>query len=64
MLSARMCGKLVGEDGKIQIPGFYDDVVELTAIEKEQYAALPFSKSDFLKEVGSSLRLEKPAFDS
>ena len=51
---ARMCGKLVGDDGRIQIPGFYDDVQELTAIELEQYAALPFSEADFLKEVGSS----------
>ncbi len=51
---AKMCGKLVGDDGRIQIPGFYDDVVELTAIEQEQYAALPFSESAFLKEVGSS----------
>lgn len=50
----KMCGKLVGDDGRIQIPGFYDDVVELTAIEKEQYAALPFSEPAFLQEVGSS----------
>lgn len=51
---ARMCGMLVGADGRVQIPGFYDDVQELTAIELEQYAALPFSEADFLKEVGSS----------
>lgn len=51
---AKMCGKLVGDDGRIQIPGFYDDVLELTAIEQEQYAALPFSEAAFLKEVGSS----------
>ncbi len=51
---AKMCGKLVGDDGRIQIPGFYDDVLELTTIEQEQYAALPFSEPAFLKEVGSS----------
>ena len=51
---AKMCGSLVGDDGRIQIPGFYDDVLELTAIELEQYAALPFSEAAFLKEVGSS----------
>ena len=51
---AKMCGKLVGDDGRVQIPGFYDDVLELTALELEQYAQLPFSESDFLKEVGSS----------
>jgi acetylornithine deacetylase/succinyl-diaminopimelate desuccinylase-like protein len=50
----KVCGKLVGDDGRIQIPGFYDDVVELTPLEQEQYAALPFSEDAFLKEVGSS----------
>ena len=49
-----MCGKLVGDDGRIQIPGFYDDVLDLTTLELEQYAELPFSESHFLKEVGSS----------
>jgi acetylornithine deacetylase/succinyl-diaminopimelate desuccinylase-like protein len=57
---ARICGKLVGDDGRIQIPGFYDDVLELTTIEQEQYAALPFSESAFLKEVGSSAPFGEP----
>ncbi len=51
---AKMCGTLVGDDGRIQIPGFYDDVLELTTVELEQYAKLPFSDDAFLKEVGSS----------
>jgi acetylornithine deacetylase/succinyl-diaminopimelate desuccinylase-like protein len=51
---ARMCGQLVGADGRIQIPGFYDDVVDLTAEERAAMAALPFSESDYLAETGSS----------
>lgn len=51
---AKMCGQLVGDDGRVRIPGFYSDVVELTAMEKEQYAALPFSEADFLRETGAS----------
>ncbi len=50
---AHICGKLVGDDGAIQIPGFYDDVDELTDLEKQQFAALPFDEAAFLKEVGS-----------
>jgi acetylornithine deacetylase/succinyl-diaminopimelate desuccinylase-like protein len=51
---ARICGALVGEDGRIQIPGFYDDVVELTVEERTQSAGLPFSESGFLAETGSA----------
>lgn len=51
---ARMCGMLVGSDGKVQIPGFYDDVVELTPAEREAAAALPFSEAGYLAETGSS----------
>jgi acetylornithine deacetylase/succinyl-diaminopimelate desuccinylase-like protein len=50
----KICGALIGDDGRVQIPGFYDDVVDLTPLEQEQYAALPFSEKDFLREVGSS----------
>lgn len=50
----RMCGTLVGADGRVQIPGFYDDVDDLTPAERAQYAKLPFSEASFLKEVGSS----------
>ena len=50
----RMCGTLIGPDGRVQIPGFYDDVDDLTAAERAQYAKLPFSEASFLKEVGSS----------
>ncbi len=49
----RMCGALIGPDGRVQIPGFYDDVTDLTVEERQGYAALPFSEADFLKEVGS-----------
>ena len=40
--------------GSLANPGFYDDVLDLTTLELEQYAELPFSESHFLKEVGSS----------
>ncbi len=50
---AALCGSLVDATGKVQIPGFYDDVAELTEAEKRQFEALPFSESEFLNEIGS-----------
>lgn len=51
---ARMTGQLIGADGRVQIPGFYDDVAELSDAEKKQFAALPFDEAAFLREIGSS----------
>lgn len=50
---AKLCGQLVGDDGRVQIPGFYDDVAALTDLERQQFADLPFSEADFLQEIGS-----------
>ena len=50
-------GKIVGalhdEKGKITIDGFYDDVKPLTDWEREQFAALPFNKDEYLTKTGS-----------
>lgn len=51
---ARLCGSLVDEHGRIQIPGFYDDVQELSDKEKAEFAQLPFDEASFLSEIGSS----------
>ena len=40
-------------DGKVTIPGFYDDVVELTAEERGAIASLPYDEADFLSNTGS-----------
>lgn len=50
---SKICGQLVGDDGKVQIPGFYEDVVPLSDLERRQFAELPFSEADFLEEIGS-----------
>ena len=48
----QMLGQLVDQYGRIQIPGFYDDVVELEAREREQFASLPFSEEEFMSKLG------------
>jgi acetylornithine deacetylase/succinyl-diaminopimelate desuccinylase-like protein len=39
-------------DGRVQVPGFYDDVLPLTTREREQSAALPFSEEAFKEQIG------------
>jgi succinyl-diaminopimelate desuccinylase len=47
-----MLAALRDEEGRVQIPGFYDDVVPLREREREQFAALPFSDADFKQKLG------------
>jgi acetylornithine deacetylase/succinyl-diaminopimelate desuccinylase-like protein len=46
---ARLVGALHDENGKVQIPGFYDDVVELTDEERELFARVPADDAEFLR---------------
>lgn len=38
---------------RVNIPGFYDDVLELTKAERAEIAALPFEEGQYLSELGS-----------
>jgi len=49
---AQLISKLQDKNGKVTIPGFYDDVVKLTKKEKENFKALKFSDKKFAKEFG------------
>lgn len=51
VLSA-MIAKLHDEDGRITIPGFYDDVLELSAEERAEMAKIPFDLEEYKKSVG------------
>ncbi len=41
--------------GRITVPGFYDKVRELTAIEREAFAAVPFDEPGFIAESGAPM---------
>ncbi len=43
---------LKGPDGRIRVPGFYDDVVELTAADREALARLPFDDDEYRASLG------------
>jgi acetylornithine deacetylase/succinyl-diaminopimelate desuccinylase-like protein len=49
---ARLIASLHDDQGRIRIPGFYDDVVELTAAERAQFRELGFDEAAFKKELG------------
>ena len=51
---SKLIGSLHDAAGHIQIPSFYADVVELTAQERENFAALPFSEAEFCQSIGVS----------
>lgn len=48
----RILGALVDEHGRIQVPGFYDDVVPLADWERRQFAELPFDEEQYKRQHG------------
>ncbi len=50
---AQILSRLKDKNGRITIPGFYDDVRKLTAEERRAIARLPFSETKLQKEIGA-----------
>lgn len=48
---AKILAQLTDADGKIMVPGFYDDVEEVTAYEREMIAQIPFDKEEYMKNL-------------
>ena len=49
---AQLVGGMKDERGRITIPGFYDDVRELTNRERQEFARLPFNEEMYKQEIG------------
>jgi acetylornithine deacetylase/succinyl-diaminopimelate desuccinylase-like protein len=49
---AKILAALVDDQGRIQVPGFYDDVIPLTQDEREAFAKLPFTDKEFMEQLG------------
>ncbi|HEY6013231.1 MAG TPA: dipeptidase [Candidatus Limnocylindrales bacterium] len=49
---AQIIAALKGPDGRIRIPGFYDDVMPLTDADRADFAALPFDEAAYLERLG------------
>lgn len=48
----QLLASLKDGQGRVQIPGFYDDVAPLTDRERQQFAALPFTDQAFKEQIG------------
>ncbi len=50
---AMILNGLIDKDGRVTIPGFYDDVVPLSDRERKEMAALPFDEKEFYEQIGA-----------
>ena len=48
----RMISKVTDADGRITVPGFYDDVEEVPQAEREMIARIPFDEEKYKKAIG------------
>ena len=53
MVLAQILAQMKDRGGRIKIPGFYDDVRELTEEERAQWKRLPFNERRYAKELGA-----------
>lgn len=48
----KMISTITNEEGKIMIPGFYDDVEELSSEEREMISEIPFDEGKYKEAIG------------
>src|SRR5712671_5928561 len=53
MVLAQILAQMKDRGGRVKIPGFYDDVRELTQEERDQWKRLPFNERRYAKELGA-----------
>jgi acetylornithine deacetylase/succinyl-diaminopimelate desuccinylase-like protein len=61
---ARIIAGLKDEDGRILVPGFYDDVVELTDEERRLVRELPFDEDAYLAQLGLPALHGEPGYST
>lgn len=59
---ARILAALHDDEGRVRIPGFYDDVLPLSAEERRQFAALSFDEPAFFQSLGVSAGWGEPGW--
>ena len=51
---AKMIAQLHDDTERVAVPGFYDDVLDITDAEREAFAKVPFDERAFAEEIGVS----------
>ena len=59
---ASIIARLKNDDGSIAVPGFYDEVRELTPRDHEEFARMPFDEAEFVAQHGLHSLFGAPAF--
>ncbi len=49
---ARLVAGMHDSNGRVTLPGFYDDVLDLTDAERTQWEALPFDEAEYAQSLG------------
>ncbi len=52
MALCQLIGQLRDKDGRVAVPGFYDDVEDLSAYERQQFERIPMNLEEYQKLVG------------
>jgi acetylornithine deacetylase/succinyl-diaminopimelate desuccinylase-like protein len=53
MVLAQILAQMKDRSGRVRIPGFYDDVRELSEAERAEWKKLPFNETKYRKELGA-----------
>ena len=53
MVLAQILAQMKDKGGRVKIPGYYDDVVELTEEERNAWKQLPFNEKQYRKSLGA-----------
>jgi acetylornithine deacetylase/succinyl-diaminopimelate desuccinylase-like protein len=48
---SQIIAELKGRDGRINVPGFYDDVIDLTVEDREAIARAPFDEAEYIADL-------------
>jgi acetylornithine deacetylase/succinyl-diaminopimelate desuccinylase-like protein len=59
---AQIIMRLKDAEGRIQIPGFYDDVLAMSAEEKQELGRLPFDEEKYRRELGAPALFGEPGY--
>jgi len=57
-------GKLFDDKHRVTIPGFYDDVVALDPVEREEWSKLPFDEAKYLKSIAAAEPYGEAGYDT
>ena len=59
---ATIIARLKNDDGSVAVPGFYDEVRELTPRDRDEFARLPFDEAEFVRDYGLNSVFGAPGF--